>query len=130
MLLGERQSELKHSLTSAISYPVSYRGKHGRDARTRGFFEFKANVVDEPLTLKATFWGEERKRLFHILVDGIKIADETLGYNKLGEWVERDYAIPLELLKGKTSVTIRFEPEPGSTAGPVFGCLIFRSKAN
>jgi hypothetical protein len=130
MLLGERQSELKHSLTSSISYPVSYRGKHGRDARTGGFFEFKANVVDEPLTLKATYWGEERKRLFHIFVDGVKIADETLGYNKMGEWVERDYAIPLELLKGKTSVTIRFEPEPGSTAGPVFGCLIFRSKAN
>ena len=128
MHLGEMQPERDHALVSSISYPVSYRGRNGRDARTGGFFEFKAKVADEPLTLKATYWGEERKRLFHILVDGTRIASETLDYNKMGEWVERDYAIPQELLKGKTSVTIRFEPEPGQTAGPVFGVLIYRSK--
>jgi uncharacterized protein len=128
MHLGEMQPERDHSLTSAISYPVSYRGKHGRDARTGGFFEFKAKVADEPLTLKATYWGEERKRLFHILIDGTRIASETLGYNKPGEWIERDYPIPPELLKGKMTVSVRFEPETGHTAGPVFGVLIFRAK--
>ena len=128
MHLGEMQPERDHSLTSSISYPVSYRGRNGRDARTGGFFEFKAKVADEPLTLKATYWGEERKRLFHILIDGTRIASETLGYNKPGKWIERDYPIPAELLKGKTTVTVRFEPETGHTAGPVFGCLIFRAK--
>lgn len=130
MHLGEMQPERDHSLTSEISYPVSYRGKNGRDARSGGFFEFKMKVSDEPLMLKATYWGEERKRLFHILVDGRRIAWETLGYNKPGEWIELDYAIPPELLKSKSSVVLRFEPEKGHTAGPVFGCLIFRSKAN
>ncbi|HEX3102268.1 MAG TPA: beta-L-arabinofuranosidase domain-containing protein, partial [Pyrinomonadaceae bacterium] len=128
MHLGEMQPERDHKLTSSISYPVSYRGRSGRDARTGGYFEFTAKVSDGPLTLKATYWGEERKRLFHILVDGTKIADETLGYNTMGEFIERDYPIPPELLKGKTTVTIRFEPETGSTAGPVFGVLVFRSK--
>lgn len=128
MHLGEMQPERDHGLTSSISYPVSYRGRHGRDARTGGFFEFKAKVTDEPLTLKATYWGEERKRLFHILIDGTRIASETLGYNKMGEWVERDYPIPPELTKGKTTVTVRFEPEKGHTAGPVFGVLIFRPR--
>ncbi|MEQ1646339.1 MAG: DUF6805 domain-containing protein, partial [Pyrinomonadaceae bacterium] len=74
------------------------------------------------------YWGEERKRLFHILIDGTRIASETLGYNKPGEWIERDYPIAPELLKGKTTVTVRFEPETGHTAGPVFGVLIFRAK--
>lgn len=128
MHLGEMQPERDHSLTSEISFPVSYRGKNGRDARTGGFFEFKMKVTDDPLTLKATYWGEERKRLFHIMIDGTRIASETLGYNKPGEWVERDYPIPAEVLKGKSSVTVRFEPEKGHTAGPVFGCLIFRAK--
>jgi hypothetical protein len=50
MHLGEMQPERDHELNSAISYPVAYRGKNGRDARTGGFFEFKAKVVDEPLT--------------------------------------------------------------------------------
>lgn len=128
MHLGEMQPERDHSLTSSISYPVSYRGKNGRDARTGGHFEFKAKVVDEPLTLKATYWGQERKRLFHIMIDGVKIASETLGYDKMGEFVERDYPIPPELVKGKSTVTFRFEPEKGHTAGPVFGVLIFRAK--
>ncbi len=128
MHLGEMQAERDHSLTSEISYPVSYRGKKGRDARSGGFFEFKAKVNDEPLMLKATYWGEERKRQFYIAIDGTRIATETLGYNKPGEWVERDYAIPQELLKGKSSVVVRFEPEKGHTAGPVFGVLIYRVK--
>ena len=128
MHLGEMQPERDHGLTSEISYPVSYRGKKGRDARTGGFFEFRMKVTAEPLTLKATYWGEERKRLFHILIDGTRIASETLGYNKPGEWVERDYAVPQELLKGKSTVVVRFEPEKGHTAGPVFGVLILRTK--
>lgn len=128
MHLGEMQAERDHSLNSAISYPVAYRGKNGRDARSGGFFEFTAKVSEEPLVLKATYWGEERKRLFHILIDGKRIASETLGYNKPGEFVEIDYSIPMELLRGKKTVTVRFEPETGSAAGPVFGCLIFRPK--
>lgn len=128
MKLGERKEEKEHSLVSKISYPLSYRNKPGRDARTEGFFEFKMKVTDEPLTLRATYWGEESKRIFYILVDGQKIATENLGYKKQGEFVERDYPIPMELLKGKASVTIRFEPEKGNTAGPVFGCLIFRNE--
>jgi len=47
---------------------------------------------------------------------------------KLGEFIERDYPIPQELLKGKSTVTVRFEPEKGHTAGLVFGVLIFRSE--
>jgi uncharacterized protein len=127
MKLGDTAAEKDHALVSKISYPLSYRAKPGRDARSEGFFEFKMKVTEEPLTLRATYWGEEGKRLFHILVDGTRIASETLGYKKPGEFVERDYPIPPDLLKGKTSVVIRFEPEKGNTAGPVFGCLLFRT---
>jgi DUF1680 family protein len=126
IVLGDRNSEREHSLASNTSYGVTYRGKRGRDARTGGFFEFAAKVVDEDLTLRATYWGEESKRLFHISVDGKRIASETLGYGKVGEFVERDYAIPRELVAGKATVKVRFEPETGNTAGPVFGVLIFK----
>jgi len=128
MHLGEMQPERDHGLKSAISYPVAYRGKNGRDARTGGFFEFTMKVVAEPLVLQATYWGEERKRMFYISIDGTRIASETLGYDKAGEFIDRDYPIPPDLLKGRATVTIRFEPETGSTAGPVFGCLLYRQK--
>jgi hypothetical protein len=127
MHLGEMQPERDHNLSSKISYPVSYRGRNGRDARSGGFFEFTMKVREEPLTLRATYWGAERKRTFHILIDGRRFASETLSAEKPGEFIDRDYPIPPELIEGKTSVAVRFEPEPGETAGPVFGCRIFTS---
>jgi hypothetical protein len=41
-----------------------------------------------------------------------------------GEFIERDYALPERLVAGKERIRIRFQPEPGHTAGPVFGCRI------
>ncbi len=128
MRLGDMEAEKSHELASKISYPLSYRMRPGRDARSEGYFEFRMKVTDEvPLTLRATYWGEERKRVFHIMIDGVRIATENLGYNVRGEFVERDYTIPAEIVKGKSSVTVRFEPDKGHTAGPVFGVLIFKS---
>ncbi|WP_348636254.1 glycoside hydrolase family 127 protein [Sphingomonas sp. LaA6.9] len=125
MHLGEMQPERDHALTSDISYPVVYRGRNGRDARTGGFFEFTMKVKPGPLMLQATYWGEERKRLFHILVDGKRVASQTLNSEKPGEFFDVEYAIPEALTRGKKQVKIRFEPEPGNTAGPVFGVTIF-----
>jgi DUF1680 family protein len=124
MHLGEMQAERDHDLKSEISYPVVYRGRRGRDARTGGFFSFRMNVRPGPLLLQATYWGDERKRLFHILVDGVRVASQALEPGN-ATFVEAEYAIPEALTRGKQSVEVRFEPEPGNTAGPVFGCRVF-----
>lgn len=128
MHLGEMQPERDHNLESEISYPVVYRGKAGRDARTMGFFSFDMKVAPGPLKLQATYWGEERQRLFYILVDGERIAAQTLNFDKPGEFFDVVYDIPQSLTKDKTSVNVKFEPEPGNTAGPVFGVLLFKPK--
>ncbi len=122
--LGVPEDERAHALASAISYAVSYRFRPGRDARTGGFLEFGAAVRDEPLVLRATYWGGERDRVFHVLVDGERIATQRLQGEQPGEFIDRDYPLPVELVSGKREVRIRFEPEPGHTAGPVFGCRI------
>ncbi|WP_136162712.1 glycoside hydrolase family 127 protein [Sphingomonas flavalba] len=124
MHLGEMQPERDHELKSEISYPVTYRGRHGRDARTGGFFAFRMKTRPGPLTLQATYWADERARLFHILVDGKRIASQRLRPDK-PVFFDVDYPIPEELTRGKTSIEIRFEPEPGNTAGPVYGCRLF-----
>ena len=124
MHLGEMQPERDHDLKSEISYPVVYRGRNGRDARTLGFFSFRMKVRPGPLILQATYWADERLRLFHILVDGKRIASQTLKPDK-PVFFDVDYPIPEELTRGKQAIEIRFEPEPGNTAGPVFGCRLF-----
>ncbi len=122
--LGVEEDERRHGLTSEISYAVSYRFRPGRDARSGGFIEFDAAVQAGPLALRATYWGGERDRLFHIEVDGTRIATQRLQAELPGEFLDRDYALPAALVTGKSSVRVRIQPVSGHTAGPLFGCRI------
>jgi hypothetical protein len=79
--------------------------------------------------LQATYWGEERDRRFGILVDGVTVAREVLNGDGPMDFIQREYAIPAALTAGKPTVRIRFEPEPGVTAGPVFGLLLYGAAA-
>lgn len=129
MHLGEMQPERDHDLQSDISYPVSYRGRNGRDARTGGFFSFRMKCGEGPLALQASYWGEERNRDFHISVDGERIARVRLDGSHPGVFIDEEYAVPERLTRGKASVLVRFEPETGFTAGPVFGVRLFMQRA-
>ncbi len=129
MHLGEMQAERDHMLESNLSYPVIYRGRNGRDARAGGYFEFTLKTRPGPLVLQTTYWGEERNRLFRILVDGVLIATERLDANRPGEFFEQDYPVPLSLTKGKPTLRVRFEPEERVSAGPAFGVRLFSAQA-
>lgn len=128
MHLGEMQPERDHDLQSEISYPVSYRGRMGRDARTGGYFSFRLKCGEGPLVLQASYWGEERNRDFHILVDGVRVARVRLDASHAGVFFDEDYPVPPALTQGKQAITVRFEPEPGHTAGPVFGVRLYRAE--
>lgn len=128
--LGEEADEARHRLTSAISYPVSYRRRTGRDARTDGFFEFDMSLEGraraDALALRCAYWGGERERHFHVLVNGTRIATQRLDGEHSGRFVEVDYSIPPELLAGRRTIRVRVEPAQASRAGPMFGARLFR----
>ncbi len=123
--LGDADAERDHSLESKISYPVVYRGRAGRDARSGGFFECTMKARPGVLILQATYWGEERDRRFTILVDGTTVAREQLSGAGPSDFIERDYLIPPALANEKAVLRIRFEPETGFSAGPVFGLRLY-----
>ncbi|WP_346773601.1 glycoside hydrolase family 127 protein [Sphingomonas sp. ABOLF] len=128
MHLGEMQPERDHNLTSEISYPVSYRGRNGRDARSGGYFEFSMKVKPGPLVLQASYWGSERARDFDILVDNVKLATQHLENDQPGKFFDVEYPLPEALTKGKQSVKVKFVPHDRSSAGPVFGVRLFTAK--
>jgi hypothetical protein len=115
--LGERDAERARELAPKISCPVEYRWRKGRDARSGGYFEFKAKVTGEPLTLRATYWGGERKRGFHISVDGKRIATQKLDFDHNVEFIDCDYTIPPELAKGKSPSSSALNPNPATPPG-------------
>ncbi len=129
MFLGEMQPERDHGLTSEISYPVAYRGRNGRDARSGGYFEFGMKTKPGPLVLQATYWGDERSRTFDILVDNVKVATQTLNADRPGQFFDVDYPLPEALTRGKQQVKVKFLPHDRSSAGPVFGVRLYTVKA-
>jgi DUF1680 family protein len=63
---------------------------------------------------------------FQILVDGTEIAKFQINQSATGfydEW----YAIPLELLAGKTKVTVRFQASGNGRIAPIFGVRMIRA---
>lgn len=128
MHLGEMQPERDHNLTSELSWPVAYRGRNGRDARSGGFFEFEMKTKPGPLILQATYWGDERGRDFDILIDNVKVATQRLENDRPGKFFDVEYPLAEALTKGKAKVKVRFVPHERNTAGPVFGVQIFTAK--
>ncbi|HEY1213042.1 MAG TPA: glycoside hydrolase family 127 protein [Bryobacteraceae bacterium] len=128
MHLGEMQPERDHNLVSEISYPVSYRGRNGRDARSGGYFEFTLKCKPVEMVLQATYWGDERERSFDILVDNVKVATQTLKQDHPGKFFDVEYPLSLDLTKGKESIRVRFVPHDRSAVGPVFGVRLFTAK--
>ena len=112
-------------MQSKLSYAVKYRGRSGRDARSGGFFECTVHTKPGPLTLQAVYWGEERDRRFTICIDDQLLVREQLNGEVPGNFIERDYPIPANLSAGKNQLRIRIEPEPGVSAGPVFGLRVY-----
>ncbi len=128
MHLGEMQPERDHNLASDISYPVTYRGRNGRDARSGGYFEFTMQTRPGQLALMATYWGDENGQNFDILVDGVLIASQQLKNDKPGKFFDVEYPVPEALTRDKSKITVRFVPHNHSTAGPVFGVRLFTAK--
>ncbi|EZP49912.1 glycoside hydrolase family 127 protein [Sphingomonas sp. RIT328] len=128
MHLGEMQPERDHGLTSELSYPLTYRGRAGRDARSGGWFECTMAVRPGPLLLQATYWGDERPRDFDLLVDNVRVATQHLANDHPGRFFDVVYPLPEPLTRGKSKVRIRVVPHNGSSAGPVFGLRIYTAK--
>lgn len=127
---GEMQPERDHNLqASNNSYTDQAIGRGSREARSGGYFSFEMKVQpDAPNVLLCTYIGDDKNRLFDILIDGTKIATQELTGGQTGVFYDIEYAIPEALTKGKSKVTVRFDANAGKTAGRVFGCRILKMK--
>ena len=109
-----------------------------------GDFHFELKVQpDRPMRLCCTYWGDEKEetvqlftgktsptgpRLFDILIDGRKIATQTLKPDRPSEFFDIEYAIPEDVTRGKTRVVVTFQSHSNATAGRLFGCSMLRAR--
>ena len=73
------------------------------------------------VALVATYNSDQRRaRSFDVLAGGQKIGSESQPQSSVSRFYEKEYAIPAELLRGKESLTVRFEATNGLEVTPVF----------
>lgn len=125
---GEMQPEREHNMQGERTEAGEHEGRKWRHARDGGWVSFDLKVLPEqPVSLVSTYWGSETgARSFDILIDGVKIAAQTLHNDKPGKFFEVTYAIPEELTRGKSKITVRFQALPSNTAGGFFGLRVVR----
>jgi hypothetical protein len=112
-------SEQAHGFASEGAGQGFVEGRRWRDTRS-GFISYTLNIEpDKPLTLVCTFRGSEgQRRAFDILVDGQKVAAENLEYHPT-ELLDKEYAVPETLTRGKNQITVRLVPHSGARTGGV-----------
>jgi hypothetical protein len=127
---GEMQTERDFNEQGENSAPLQWRGHHGRGGK--GWFSFDMPVDNSrPIALWVTYGGERwRKGTVDILVDGKKIGDHVepqRSPDQDKQLVDVSYAIPADLVAGKTKVTVRFQATDGNDMGGIFGVRTVRA---
>ena len=124
--IGVSDSEKAHAFKGENTQSGTHAQRRWRHAEN-GWFEYRMAVLpDKPVTLYCAYWGSDAGRTFDILVDGTRIATQTLAENKPGAFFDVAYEIPTELTEGKDSVVVRFAAHADSTAGGLYSCATLK----
>jgi uncharacterized protein len=130
---GEMQPERDFNQQGEDTSPVSIAGQRGRSGKSWFSFDMPVDPA-HMMALIVTYHSEERaKRTFEILVDGVRVGEQTLDRyrpgSSSGRFFDVEYAIPPDLLKGKQRVTVRFQATGGNETAGVFGVRTIRADA-
>lgn len=121
--VGEMQPERDHNLKATErSYVSDAMDRMGREARSNNNFEFEMKVdTSATNSLLVTYIGDDKDRVFDILVDGVKLVTVEWRGGKTGKFYDIEYKLPASMISGKTKITVKVEANHGKTAGRVFG---------
>ncbi len=105
---GFQQSEVEHQFASDRSETGDFRDRKWRDALPGGgWFSYRLAVSpDKPVALVTTHWGGDRGREYELWVDDHRIAVRLPAGDREG-FFDAAYALPPQLTRGKTHVTVR-----------------------
>ena len=105
---GFQQSEVEHHFASDRTETADRKGRKQREVLAGGWFSYRMAVSpDKPVALVAVFWGGDRGREFELWIDDHRLLTARPKHADSGAFFEAAYAIPPELTRGKSSVTVR-----------------------
>jgi DUF1680 family protein len=126
--IGEMQPERDHKVEGEKTSAGEHGGRKFRHAQDGGWFSCELTLPkDKPADLLVTYWGSESgPRTFDLLLDGQKIATQSLHQDDPEKFWQKTYPLPDELTAGKEKAVLKFQAHPGNMAGGVFGIRLVR----
>jgi DUF1680 family protein len=127
---GEMQPERDYNWQGEDSETDRIMGRAAR--RGSKWFSFDLPIdTNHPMACVVTYYSDEwRKRTFEILVEGQRVAEQTVEKDGTApHFFDVEYPIAAELVGGKQKVTVRFQATQGNEIAAVFGVRMVRSDA-
>lgn len=127
---GEQQPEADHFIQKQNSNTGNSMDAFWRDARGDGYFSYQLSTNNETgLSLFVKYWGAEwGNRKFDIYIDDEKLlTEDNTGKWNQSQFHDIEYKIPDAMIKGKSSVRVKFQALPGNTAGAVYYVRLVRN---
>ena len=131
---GETEREREFNQQGEDTSPARVAGRPGRRAGKWFSFDLPVDPA-HATTLIVTYHSEERAtRSFEILVDGVRVGEQTLERHRpgssSGSFFDVEYSVSPDLVRGKQKVTVRFQAKGGNETGSVFGIRMIRAGAD
>ena len=125
--VGEMQPERDHHFMGENTYVGDEQDRKSRNAHTEGWFSFTLKVdTARPNSLLVTYWGGDNGRIHDILIDGVLLVTQELHHEHPNKFFDLEYPLDDSLVRGKSSITIRFQAHTGKTTGDIYGCRVIR----
>jgi hypothetical protein len=110
-------------------YAARIEGRPGR--RGRGWFSVRMPVEPaHPMTLILTYFSDDRRATpatFDVLIDGERLSRQEVGRSSPRRFYDVSIPVPPALVRGKESVTLRFESAEDGQIATVFGVRLVRA---
>ena len=130
---GQMQTERDFAEKDEDSSPVQLEGRYGRQGNSWFSYELPVDPATSAILI-VTYSNDTRGRKggFDVLVDGAKVGEQTMERRTPEQDVrffDVKYPLPLEIVKGKQKVTVRFQAKEGDGIPGVFGIRTVRADA-
>lgn len=123
--LGNDQYELLHNIKGENTGAGTFNGMMLRHAWSeQGWFSYDMKVrpeIDNYLLVK--YFSGNEGRTFNIYVDGEILIEETIKNKIPGEFYDEYYKLPLEMIKDKEIINVKFAVRGDSWVGGIFDKL-------
>ncbi len=134
VIAGDSLSEVSHQLQGKNDTTENIYFKSCRTVKENGEFSYTLKAATAgPMFLVIKYWGggwgPDPAGILEIYVENAKLATHDLG-NKLHEttFYDLDYAIPVQLTKGKEKINVLFKSKSGKLTSGIFSCKLVNAQ--